>query len=518
MAEYSRVSMMLDSLFTGRGFWVFFSSFIAVLFVVRLVALDGASADDAEQLFFAQSWAWGYKGNQPPLYTWLVMLAQSVFGVGLFSVLLVKFSALFALGATMFLAASKLLDIRLSVLAALSLFGFYYIGWDALLNYSHTVLLAAMVAFSLYLFIRLKAGGRIFDYALFGLFIGLGLLTKYNYGVFLVALCVASLATPALRSVLMSRSMLVTIAVVVIVITPHGLWVLESPSSFLNATQGLPGEGAKSNQVIQALKGFLDLAQGMIAFVMPALLLAGLCFPRVLLPYRLLASDRTHWFRFFEVFGLAFVGLIVVALLVSGVPEVRNHWLMPLIIMVVYFFVRLQALGASARALRRYLALLLVIFLILPLALVGRAWHLREDCHKCGLTFPHDQLAQALIDGGFKGGTIVDYGWPIQYGANLRPYFPTSRIASVRFGAYRAPDHLRSSDKGQCLVLWRGDHRLSALRGQNVLDLARQHFGVTTRATDGFRVINIPMPAKKPDGVVPLHALVIPRSQQGQCN
>jgi len=43
--------------------------YLAVLFVLRVALFPGASEDDAEQLIYAQTWAWGYNTNQPPLYT-----------------------------------------------------------------------------------------------------------------------------------------------------------------------------------------------------------------------------------------------------------------------------------------------------------------------------------------------------------------------------------------------------------------------------------------------------------------
>ena len=81
-------------LLSPRGFHLCLAAYLIVLFVVRAYLFPGASEDDAEQLFFAQAFAWGYKPKQPPLYTWLVLASQWILGVGIPAVSVVKFSGL----------------------------------------------------------------------------------------------------------------------------------------------------------------------------------------------------------------------------------------------------------------------------------------------------------------------------------------------------------------------------------------------------------------------------------------
>ena len=68
-------------LLSPRGFHLCLAAYLIVLFVARAYLFPGASEDDAEQLFFAQAFAWGYKPKQPPLYTWLVLIGELVIRV-----------------------------------------------------------------------------------------------------------------------------------------------------------------------------------------------------------------------------------------------------------------------------------------------------------------------------------------------------------------------------------------------------------------------------------------------------
>ncbi len=81
-------------LLSPRDFHLCLAAYLMVLFVVRAYLFPGASEDDAEQLFVAQAFAWGYKPKQPPLYTWLVLASQWILGVGIPAVSMVKFSGL----------------------------------------------------------------------------------------------------------------------------------------------------------------------------------------------------------------------------------------------------------------------------------------------------------------------------------------------------------------------------------------------------------------------------------------
>ena len=123
--------------------------YLAVLFVLRVALFPSASADDAEQLIYAQTWAWGHKANKPPLFTWLVILSKYLFGVCVFAVEAVKFVYLFLLYGFLSFASYLIVKDRLySMLCGLSLVGIYHVGWDVLMNYSNTALMGAAVAAS----------------------------------------------------------------------------------------------------------------------------------------------------------------------------------------------------------------------------------------------------------------------------------------------------------------------------------------------------------------------------------
>lgn len=459
-------------LLSSAGFHVAVVGYLLVLFFIRAYLFPGSSNDDAEQLFFAQTFALSYKVNQPPLYNWLMVLAEKLFGVGIAAAEGVKFGCLAATYLFLYQAARLLLsDRRLAALAALSIAGFYYVGWDAILNYTHTVLLAAAVAAGLFALLRVERSGGRAAYVGLGLVIGAGLLAKYNFGLFLVPMTVAALLDPLLRRRLASRRALLTAGIAATLAAPHFAWMAVHPVAFTHAGAWMPSGGAGSTWA----SGLLSAAQSAISFVLPFALVFALLFPRALLPLPRGAggAEASRHRRLFEVYFLAVAVLIAVIVVAFGVTRVRTHWMMVLIPFPLYALMRAEAAGIGERAVR-WLTGILAAGAIAVIVGVGIRWVSGPwVCRKCNFFIPYAQLAAELRNVGFSGGTIIAADHPNQLAGNLRAYFPDARVLSDRYPDFRPP--LPAGAPDACLVVW-NTTRPGADR--EALDFARAAIGV----------------------------------------
>lgn len=422
--------------------------YILLLMALRLALFPGASDDDAEQLFYAQSLAWGYKWNQPPLYTWLVVGVEQIVGVGLLAVSFVKFLSLFCIYLFIWLATRRLTqDGLFAALASLSVLGLYYIGWDAVLNYSHSILAAAFIAATLYLILKLEDGQSLWLYGLIGLVAGLGCLTKYNYPLFLLPFLIASLFHSGLKDALLNRKALLGLVIVIIVVTPHAIWMMTDAGGFAanqsQITYGNPEAGPA--------KGLLNAGKALLSFLLPTLALALMIFPRAFIPASLPPEARQPAFRVFEIYFLILLVLLAGSVLAFDVEKIRIHWLMPFLPIPVYLALRLKALMPSNKKISAYLGILSLLALIVPLALTGRGLVTPATCTKCNLFIDYARAASQLKQAGFQGGTIVTYDYPAILTGNLRRFFPDSRFISQRFYGF-VPE--AGPDKRQCLVIW----------------------------------------------------------------
>ena len=112
-----------------RSVYLLILAAVITHFIFRGLLYVGAPNDDAEQLLFSQAFDWGYDVVNPPLYTWLVILAQEFVGVSLVSLSIVKFPIY---GMTLFLffrlSLRVLGDKLISSVAAFSVLLLYYFG------------------------------------------------------------------------------------------------------------------------------------------------------------------------------------------------------------------------------------------------------------------------------------------------------------------------------------------------------------------------------------------------------
>ncbi|PIW30685.1 MAG: hypothetical protein COW30_01530 [Rhodospirillales bacterium CG15_BIG_FIL_POST_REV_8_21_14_020_66_15] len=435
-------------------------SYFAVLLVLRVALFPGASDDDAEILYYTQSWALAYKGSQPPLYAWLVLAAEAVLGPVMGAVLGVKYALLAAFYAFAYLAARRLYgDGLFAALAPLSLVACFFIGWDTVVNYSHTVLLLAAMAAALWLVLRLETHAGWADHLWLALAIAAGLLAKYNFVLFLAPLLMAAWRHPGLRPrVFRARFAVALVLAVILAALPlaHFLGDAQAVARAAGAGRLFP---VVDDRLAAAGQGLGQFAVATLGLVSPFLPLAVLLYPRALAPLPRPPTRLINSGRFLEAYLLALLVLGVAAILATGASDVRNNWLVVWFPLPLYLLLRIKAVadagGTSAeRRLHWLAAALLAIALAVPAGLAGRGLAGPQTCRKCNFFIPYADLARSLAASGFGAGTIIAEDMPNQLAGNLRRYFPKARVVSTRWRDYVPP--LRGGGDGKCLLVWPG--------------------------------------------------------------
>jgi len=202
-------------------------AYFAAHLLIQMTVTGSLERDEAEIVYLTQRLQLGY-GTQPPLYAWLQWLAFSMFGLNLFALALLKVLILLALYLGMYRAARPLIGVHGALAAAASLVLFPQIGWESLRDLTHSVLLTSVACATLWCYfavLRKPDAGR---YALFGLLVGLGLQTKYNFGIFLAGLVCATLLVREHRDVLWNRKVVIAAGAAFLVFLPHGAWLRQN--------------------------------------------------------------------------------------------------------------------------------------------------------------------------------------------------------------------------------------------------------------------------------------------------
>lgn len=299
--------------------------------MIRLQVTSTVDFDHAEQFYFSQVLDLGYNG-QPPLYTYISKLLFSIFGVN-FWVLLAFKSCIFL---CMILVMMKIAQtLKLSYLQKLvAVFGLALIPhliFHSQRMLTHTVLVTLWSLVLLWQVFQLiykhqQQQSTIRPYIAIGVICALGLLTKYNFLLFIVAILVALLIDKEHRKLVLTPKIIVAISITTLLFLPHFLWAIDN---FTVATEGLNKLEAKNGSVFL---GIGLLAQKLLGF--SALLLV-CAIPILRRRYQLAkcASFKVHPIESLLV-NITLMVLLELLLLVilTDAQEIKERWLMPLLI------------------------------------------------------------------------------------------------------------------------------------------------------------------------------------------
>ncbi|MFQ5757989.1 MAG: glycosyltransferase family 39 protein [Acidiferrobacterales bacterium] len=479
---------MPDWLLTKRGYLTALSLYVLVLYLIKGTLYWGGLGHDVDQIVTSQTTQLGYDNRNPPLYTWLVIASQAVFGVGLPAVLVVKSTMIFSLYLFLYLSARLVLrNEAMAVLAALAPFAMYEVGLWLAIKYSHTAALAAMCAATFYVLLRLEDAGKTIWYAGLGAVIGLGLLAKYNYVIFLLSLLTACLFDPGFRARFRDRRILVTAAIALILFLPHVYWMAVHVADFEESAASRFGIGGSEPRLLALGIGLLASVKAILNMLAPlvaiALFLAWRSFRKGI------PGDwpSKRYFRLLGIFLLLSVASIFILVIGSGATMVRGQYLFILVIFPIWLFAWIQALGLPRVALRGMGLAFTSLALLTPVVMVGKYFTHPLTHDYTPYNMPYAVLAEQLRGVGFQAGTLYTFDSPYTLSGNLRPYFPASRVVARAGGKTAvvrsiAPER---TEHGQCILIWAVDRK--STQDKAMTKAAQELFGF--EGTEGSELL-----------------------------
>jgi 4-amino-4-deoxy-L-arabinose transferase-like glycosyltransferase len=329
-----------------RVLWLVAAYCLAAM-ALRILRTEGLQADESEQMMLSQFLLLGY-GRQPPFYNWLQYGVIHLFGPTIFSLTVLKNGLLF-LCCLFFGLAIRQVSKRQDVFAA-AVLGVLSLPTVTVLSQrdlSHAVALLVCVALFLYAFFGALTRPALWRYALTGVAIGLGTISKYNFVVIPIAALIAILPEAELRRRLFDRRLIVTIVIAALICLPHALWFLGNIHAATEGTIDEMRDDATGHFVIDRLDGLVTLIGAAIKSAFPLIIFMGIAFRR-----ELIASWKvsTVWTR---VTGNMFLLCLVIVALISfgmGATTISQKWLSPFMaILPLYLCLKIEANGGFER-------------------------------------------------------------------------------------------------------------------------------------------------------------------------
>jgi len=364
---------------------------------IRLAEHGTLERDEAEIVYLTQQLQLGY-GTQPPLYAWLQWLVFAAFGIDRFALLVLKTCAMALTCIAMFRVALPLAGRRAALAATASLALFPQVAWEAMRIQTHSVLMTAIAAATLWCYFALLRRPGLMRYAGFGLLCGLGLQAKYNYGVFLAGILGASLLVGEHRRVLWTWRAWSAVLPALLLVLPHALWMMQYPELAFGGTVRKMQQGAAAapwlERVVHGGASALAAAASFVA--LPALVGGAVLWRRRALWRGQAAFDPAPAVRFFAcLYGIC-AALLLVLVSTGEVGTIKERWMIPLLFSLplgmCVMFPALASDAVCAAILRVSGTVALCLLALLP----GRTWLGSAVGKEMTRHHPYAALADAL--------------------------------------------------------------------------------------------------------------------------
>jgi 4-amino-4-deoxy-L-arabinose transferase-like glycosyltransferase len=403
---------------------LFFALYFILSIAMRLALPNGLTLDEAEQSLFSQHWLLGY-GPQPPFYNWMQTAVVSVLGISLLSLALPKFVMLFLCYLFYGMAAREISDRPVfAPLAMLSLLALPQLSYMPQQDLTHTVAVLMAAALFLYGLCRTLSRPDWKGYALLGLAIGIGTISKYNFVLLPMATLLAVACEAGWRRRLFDRRLLLTILIALVIVLPHALWLRSHVDLATGGTISKMVEAHAPHGAARIGKALLSLGLACLAFGALAVIILGTAL-RGSVPQAWRASDA--WTCLFARIMLFSLGLVVLVIVIAGTTKITERWLDPYLLpLPLYLLLKFERSGADlSRLLPRLIPLFLLIMVVAILPAPAKTWGAAFTGSYGRMNMPFDLAADRL---GAERRPALILAQGMHLAGNMRLQFPDAPV------------------------------------------------------------------------------------------
>jgi len=435
-------------LFYHPATWII--GYLLIHFIIRMGFSQTLQVDDAEQAVHAQQLILGYPFPQPPLYSWLSWLLFQVFGTGLFSLTLLKYTLTGGTFWLTWLSSGYLFrhnQTRWLALGAFLLMPSF--AWHMHQGFTHTILLGFAIALSFHATLRLHHTPNPTNLLYLGTALAIGIMAKYSFLLFAILLLLSMLSIPSFRMLLTGKNILLITLPFLLITTPHFSWLAQHHQEVFGAIDNklqITQENTLWNR-LQSLGNFTTAA---IAFVTPFVF-----FYLITSWKQLFSSIRqpSPQIQLLNRFYLLLIIITVSLALFMSMPHFKVRWFHPLMMLFPFWLLgKIEGTNPLSKTKIRWIILPTAILTITIIAVrliqvtLGPEWG-----HYSRLNRPIMETITQLPSHLTSSAHLVTQDGFL--GAHLLSRYPDNWITVQTTNYRNFPNTLPSS----CLLLWDND-------------------------------------------------------------
>jgi 4-amino-4-deoxy-L-arabinose transferase-like glycosyltransferase len=402
---------------------------------IRLLISSSMELSEAEQFLDASFFSFGY-GQQAPLYSWIVKAVTLVFGMNIVTLIAVKYSLLCLFYFFFYLIARDFWDMKTSLLLTGSLLLLPTFSYEVHRDLTHTILVSLMAAITYYLYLRMVREIRTMYYALIGISVGLGILSKYNFLFFLAALSLAGLSLKEGRRVIFDKRVLFSILCALIILLPHIIWLTRD--NFTSVHYALARSRAGESSELPVLK----IISIVFFSYLGALIFSSICLVFFRRYFSMNENRGNHMMSMHRL--LAFYGLVIPLLVIFFLHagNFTSRWLVPVFFslpLAVFSFISVDMRKVEFRVFG-YLCMSIAVVVLTVRAFIGFFPDTAGKVERIHVPYKllSRQLVLKLEESGIAGSDKfavicdADNKYDRCIAANIMAWIPTAEYVPLR--------------------------------------------------------------------------------------
>jgi 4-amino-4-deoxy-L-arabinose transferase-like glycosyltransferase len=419
---------------------------------LRLFFSQTLQVDDAEQIRHAQYLLLGYPIPQPPLYSWLSWGMFQIFGTGLLALTLLKYTIISLTFWFTWLVSGQLFQhLQTRHIATFSYLLMPSFAWHMHQGFTNTILLGLGIILSLHALLSLQKNISIKNYLYFGFSLGVGLMAKYSFLLFMVPLLLSATTITSFKKIFINQKILLSIGVFILVIGPHAHWLTQHYQEiFLSIDQKL--EVTSNNLLLDRIKSAGRFIGTAIAFVIPFSLIFFMTSWREIFNIDKKNKVNDSSLLLGRFYLIIITSVFLLAFFVS-MPHFKVRWFHPIMmIFPLWMLTRIERQMLLSRSIMRWFTSIVAIFAVSILLIRIVQVSIGPDLGQYGrLNRPIVESLERIPGEVIKNSILTTRDGFL--GAHLLSLYPKNSIA-IHTTLYK-PD-LYSVEK-HCLWIWDDD-------------------------------------------------------------
>jgi len=321
-------------------------------------------------------------------------------------------------------------------------------AWHMHQGFTHTILLGFGIILTLHALLSLKENNSIKNYLYFGLVLGIGLMAKYSFLLFIVPLFTSAVSIASFRKIITNQKILLTIGIFVLIIGPHAFWLSQHHQEiFSSIDQKL--QVTSDNTLVDRFKSAWQFYTAAIAFVVPFALVFLINSWRRLFNTDKQLTKQDNILLLNRFYWAIIISVIVLVLFVS-MPHFKVRWFHPLMmIFPLWMMIRIERQELLSKSIIRWFSTILIIFTFLILSIRLLQVTIGPNLGNYGrLNIPIHGTLNKLDNSLLDSSTLKTNDAFL--GAHLLSKYPNSTVVinNKRYGDLKL---------SQCLWLWDDD-------------------------------------------------------------